>query len=232
MSITNKHYVDRFFEKDKENESYFICKYPGCTVKRKRPAGTGFGNIIQHLQSAHPTYISDYQANNSAFVYQYNGKVVSIFKWIEWIVMDNLPFTSVESERFRKNSTMKSISRPTLMKYMNLLTRKLEDHLKGTLPNKFGLIFDSWSINATNYTAIFACYCPNGQNSYPLLAFSPLLDETSHSAGIYCDFITFVMELYGRNWNDILFVICVNCNTKSHCGQTYSTYDWMCLSSI
>ena len=35
MSITNKHYVDRFFEKDKENESYFICKYPGCTVKRK-----------------------------------------------------------------------------------------------------------------------------------------------------------------------------------------------------
>ena len=66
MSITSKHYLDRFFEKDKENESYFNCKNPGCTVKRKRPAGTGFGNIIQQLQSAHPTYISDYQANNSA----------------------------------------------------------------------------------------------------------------------------------------------------------------------
>ena len=71
--------------------------------------------------------------------------------------MDNLPFTSVESERFRKNSNMKSISRPTLMKYMNLLTRKLEDQLKGILPNKFGINLDSWSINATNYTAIFAC---------------------------------------------------------------------------
>ena len=68
------------------------------------------------------------------------------------------------------------------MKYMILLTRKVEDHLKGILPNKFGLIFDSRSINSTNYTAIFACYCPNGHNSYPLLAFSPLLDETSHSA--------------------------------------------------
>ena len=162
MSITNIHYVDRFFEKDKEIESYFICKYPGCTVKRKRPAGTGFGNIIQHLQSAHPTYISDYQANNSAFVYQYNEKLISIFKWIEWIVMDNLHFTSVESERFRKKSTMKSISRPTLLKYLNLLTRKLETHLQGTLPNKFGLIFDSWSIFATNYTSIFTCYCPKG----------------------------------------------------------------------
>ena len=57
------------------------------------------------------------------------------------------------------------------MEYMNLLTRKLEDHSIGILPNKFGLIFDSWSINATNYTALFACYCPNGQNPYPLLAF-------------------------------------------------------------
>ena len=28
------------------------------------------------------------------------------------------------------------------------------------------------------------------------------------------DFIKFVMELYLRNWNDILFVICDNCNTN------------------
>ena len=105
MSITNKHYVDRFFEKDKENESYFKCKNPGGSVKRKRHAGSGFGNIIQHLQSAHPTYISDYQANISTFVYQNNETVFSTFKRIEWIVMDNLPFISVESERFRKFQT-------------------------------------------------------------------------------------------------------------------------------
>ena len=87
MSITKKHYVDQFFEKYKKCESFFNCEYPGCTVKRKRPAGTGFGKIIQHLQSAHPTYISDYQSNNSEFVYQCNEKVVSIFKWIEWVVI-------------------------------------------------------------------------------------------------------------------------------------------------
>ena len=93
MSTTNKHYVSRFFEKEKEKESFLKCKYPRCIVKRKRPAGSGLGSIIQHLQSAHPTYISDYRAINSTFVYQYNEKVVSTLKWIEWIVMDNYIIT-------------------------------------------------------------------------------------------------------------------------------------------
>ena len=116
---------------------------------------------------------------------------------------------------------MKSISRANLMKYMNLLPRKL-DHSKGILPNEFGQIFISWSINATNYAAISHVIVPiviiliRCWHSHLFWT-----NGTSHSAGKNCNFTKFLLELYGRNWNDILFGICGNCNTNKAISDTF-----------
>jgi hypothetical protein len=50
-----------------------------------------------------------------------NKKASTVFSWLEWIVMANLPFVFVENVLTRKNTKLDSIARNTLMKYLKLV---------------------------------------------------------------------------------------------------------------
>ena len=154
---------------------------------------------MQHLLSAHPNFKFDFKNDMRKLCYNYPEKVLSAYKWIDWIVMDDLPF---DNERTRNNASIKSISRQTLTKNLSQLTKLLENEVRASLPSCFGLIIDAWSHNSTSYFGV-ASYRVN--NVYPLLSFSPILDETSHSASNYCEFIKLVIEeVYFRKIGDVL----------------------------
>ena len=74
-------------------------------------------------------------------------KVVSdeaknISSWIEWTVLADLPITVVESEHYRKNSTLKPTTYKSITKYMISLLEIVRTSIKRGLPKTFGLVFD------------------------------------------------------------------------------------------
>ena len=88
---------------------------------------------------------------------------MNIWKWIDWIVSDNLPFTFVQSEKARENSNLEPISFNTLKKYMKALVTIVQRKISVILKEKssFGLITDGWTVGTEHYLAVFATFICN-----------------------------------------------------------------------
>ena len=63
-------------------------------------------------------------------------------RWIEWIVLADLPLYVVENEYYRKNSSLKATTYKTISKYMTNLLEIAKLNVKEALPKSFGIIFD------------------------------------------------------------------------------------------
>jgi hypothetical protein len=127
--------------------------------------------------------------------------------WIDWIVMDNLPFSFVEKKRTRKNSSLRPISLNTFMKYLRLLTTAVEKVIAEALLEKFGLILDGWTENSIHFCVLFACI-----PGRIMLSFSPLLDQTSQDANAHRDWIVEMLDAYSKRLENILFLCSDNTN--------------------
>ena len=64
------------------------------------------------------------------------------YKWMDWIVTDDLPLTAVEKKNYRKYSSLQSITYKTLLKYMLRTENIVVEAIKRELPSNFGIIFD------------------------------------------------------------------------------------------
>lgn len=53
---------------------------------------------------------------------------------------------------------MQKTDSKTLLKYMNLLTERVEEKIQKDLPRSFALVIDGWSANRYHYVACFAFY--------------------------------------------------------------------------
>ena len=107
-------------------------------------------------------------------------KSQNIFLWIEWIVTSNLPFSFVDNEMTRINTqnTRETISRTTVMKYMDQLGYEIEEVLSRILPDRFALAFDGWDNgNSTNYCGVFVMWydAEKKKDHIYLLRLAPLL---------------------------------------------------------
>ena len=69
-----------------------------CGRTRVQNPKTSYGNLINHTKSDHNDWEEIMKAkdskNPSMFVNKRKG--TKVFKWLEWIVMSNWPFTLVE----------------------------------------------------------------------------------------------------------------------------------------
>ena len=111
----------------------------------------------------------------------------------------------------------KTISRPSFMRYLQLLTKKVERKVEESLPQTFGLVIDGWSEGGTgtHYMAVFAAFQNKDLKPQALLmAFSPLLDETDFSASSQVEFIEFTLGVFKRTLSDVLFITGDNCTTN------------------
>ena len=59
-----------------------------------------------------------------------------------------------------------SISRNTLINYMLLLTKDVENKVKELLSKSFAIVFDGWSSGTTHYICIFATFPASNSNGY------------------------------------------------------------------
>lgn len=112
------------------------------------------GNLAKHTRQVHSNWqqvyqdaeVSRMQATNTTlttfFPRSVSDKAMNIFKWLDWIIMEDLPLTFVESKYARKNSNLTSISVHTFKKYATKVGYKVERKIAAFLPEHFGIIFD------------------------------------------------------------------------------------------
>ena len=108
----------------------------------------GFQNLKVHRKECIPDDMKVYESRDKEkdirnFV-RVDNKSRNIFRSIEWIVAPKLPFSFVDNELTRVNtaSTRTTISRTTLIKYMDQLGYEIEGVLTNILPDCFALAFD------------------------------------------------------------------------------------------
>ena len=93
-----------------------------------------------------------------------------------------MPFSCCEDTEFRDFSRFEGPSIKTLMKYMGLLTKEIENIIIGILPDKIRLMLDGWSEGSEHFFAIFVCFPEKETRRILLLGFSSPLQEDDLSA--------------------------------------------------
>ena len=229
---TNETIAQIFFEKIKEEEEYefYQCRHcfegKGCIKRRK---GSGWTNLANHAKSTHNDWketveasiVREGQGSMNKFVQRkVSGRAWNVYRWLEWVIMDDHPFTFVEKPLTRKNSSLEDITRVTLLKYMHALGIEVENKIKRMLPTTFGLIVDGWTCASEHYFAVFATWCRGTVVKEALLCCGVQdedeesnLDFSAESLG---DYLFDELELLGYDFKAIEFISGDNtaCNPK------------------
>jgi hypothetical protein len=82
------------------------------------------------------------------------------------------------------------------------------------ISEKFGLLYDGWSITGVHYVAVFAVFGKGLESYYPLLAIAPLLEEDDLGAQSHIDFFISTLSLYKKSMDNIAFFIGDNCSVN------------------
>ena len=214
MKFDSKAIAATFFEKvsSEEKGNATITKFKcQCGAQRTQNLKKGYQNLISHIKDQHKNWEeimeSKHLEGTSKITQFVNRKASTIFSWLEWIVMANLPFQFVENTLTRKNSKLEHISTDTLMKYLKLLTAQVEIKVSEELPPQFGIVIDGWTEGNRHYIAVFACYSIADKTKAPLLAIAPPYDEENYDAASHKAFIGDVLELFKRGIHDLLFLV-------------------------
>ena len=208
-TYSSKQLAATFFEElnskkvGEKSISTFKCQ---CGISRSQDLKKGYVNLVSHIKSQHPDWkeIMDskkkIEEDKNPFI---NRKASTYFSWLDWVIMDDLPFTFVERPRTRKYSKMEPVGVGTFMKYLKLLTAEVETKVASVLPNKFGLILDGWSEENTHYIALFAC----APSLLILLSIAPPYDEENYDALSHKAFIQDTLDIFGKSLANVWFLV-------------------------
>jgi hypothetical protein len=239
--LKGKQLVMQFFDFFKTNskpnkdvEHSVTCK---CGWEGKYKSSRSYTNLQAHIVSAHPEHASltSNSKSNQRLIEDcfYSLKVKSYYGWLDWVIGDLLPFSFVEKKRVRNHCKLLPISVDTFMKMMRLLTEKVEQKISDLLPELFALVFDGWTLGQTHYLAVFATFPDvKSESGYMkvLLAFSPMEEEESLNANAHVKFLEYVLQLYGKSWNNVAALIGDNCTTNLSFAGKANTYFIGCAS--
>ena len=217
--VTNKQLIAYWYSQNVEDLSSWTCK---CGTTRKQIQGSGYTNLMTHLKQQHA---DDYETaviaargdvvdGTRKITTHFNSKGANLYGWLDWVIQDNEPITFVERRTVRQYSVLKPISRATLKRYIEEITKRVEVRIRSGLPNGFGLMMDGWSEGTTHYIGLFAAYEVDNEARRPLLAIAPPYDETHLDARGQYDFIGDVLELFGKEKSNVLYLVADNASVN------------------
>ncbi|KAG6580120.1 uncharacterized protein IUM83_15740 [Phytophthora cinnamomi] len=162
-----------------------------CPAKPKQAWKTGYSNVRKHLISCiGADYMDKFvqaekdQGNPFGFEREkfVSSQELSSFRWIEWVVMRDMPLSEVDNVLTRSMYQLDPICSNTLMLYITHLVPLVENQIVNKLPFFFGIMFDGWTDVITHYIAVIATFMENGVYYEVLLGCSPPLNEKSYTA--------------------------------------------------
>lgn len=233
-SPTNKQICEFYFGSKPTDieKSTWTC---ACGAKRKCvPELSGYTNLFSHIRDSHKDYLAVWGENiaedgqtlvQKTLSHFIDSKSKNIYNWLQWIILDEHELQFCEKELTKKNSSLDSICKKTLKKYMLLLVSKIEKEitLKINSAPCFSLVIDSWTDSTMHFVGIFASFPGVFYDSKPqliLLAFSPLEDETNFTSNNYVEFIEEILSFYEIPLSKLIAITGDNCSTnKAMCDK-------------
>ena len=160
---------------------------------------------------------------------QFSSYVRSIQKGKEHlrlVRLDHIGRAFIQHGGERKNEeifNLDPISRPTFMKFIDLVTKEVEKKVSEKLPEKFGIIIDGLSdMNTCSYyLGVFACFRHDEVTECPLLTFSVLNNEVDHTAQNQGNFLEDVIAIYGKSRESLAFIVSDNERTNKKISDTF-----------
>jgi hypothetical protein len=228
----NKKLCSLFFGKVPYDGSKDLWKCE-CGTIRKQNAKLGFSNLMSHIKQKHPNYMEVFQMTHAAieegrsetktnaatctrpvskqatldFVFDSHSN--NIFKWLEWIVMDELELSFCEKSLTKANTKLQPVCARTRKKYMFKLVEEVERKItaKVEAAKVYSLVFDGWSEGSVHFVGMYISFPglePGAGFETHLLSFSPLSDETNFTAENHAKFIRTTLPHYSLS-KDRLF---------------------------
>ena len=92
---------------------------------------------------------------------------------------------------------------------MKLLTKKVEAKIQDYLPETIAILIDGWSKGLVHFVCLFASFASDNANGYEwvMLVFAPILSETSFTARDNYEFVLWVLQLHGKNLDNVTAII-------------------------
>jgi hypothetical protein len=231
------HFFDFFKSSTKPERDVEYTVRCKCGWNGKYMSNKGYTNLQSHIVASHPDYINlghDLERNQRLLMESfYPKKVRTYWGWLDWVIGDLLPFRFVEKERARIHSNLDNISLDSFMNVLKSLVEVVETQIRNILPDKFALVFDGWTLSNTHFLAVFSTF-PDSKSitgyKKVLLSFSPLTNEQSLNADSHIAFFEFILDLYGKWWNNVVALIGDNCSTNHSFAGKCKTYFIGCAS--
>ncbi|KAF1783753.1 Ribonuclease H-like domain [Phytophthora cactorum] len=127
-----------------------------------------------------------------------------LYRWLEWVICDRLPFAFVERRLTRLNAELSTVSEDTLLRYLILLFEVVESRVASKLPESFGLVLDGWTSSNRRYVAIVAVVDSATGNTGTA--------GSNLSAQSQYDLIADTSSRYNKPWSAVEFVVGDNCS--------------------
>ena len=227
-SSKSKYICAYFYELD--NSSAWRCR----KCKNTKAKSGGWTNLLSHLRSCvgndYERIYNDHQktiANNvtaqrvGSYFVQISGREAEIAKWMEFIVMKNLPVSFVDCQYMRDICRLKNISSKTLRGHILDTLSVAKEAIQAKLPAKFPVVFDGWTEGTQHYIGVAAAYVQQDSDGKPqplqtMLSMKPLLAEgvSGMRATDHLDHIEKVLESYGKTSENILCLVGDNCSVN------------------
>jgi len=115
------------FVKDKENPSKHVCCLCNTSITQK--VKTGFTNLQNNILGSHFKTFEEKMKDKdlqTKLTYGVSDKIMNIYYWLQWIIVDNLEFNFVDSKFAKQHVNLAPVARPTLMKHFLQLNEEVQ----------------------------------------------------------------------------------------------------------
>ncbi|ETP40985.1 hypothetical protein F442_11766, partial [Phytophthora nicotianae P10297] len=119
------------------------------TCDKQYKKGNGYTNLLNHLRRNHEDYeqetLEAARHQNPLRLHLVSARTRDLYRWIEWIVCDRLPFTFVERRLTQQDAALSLVCEDNLVRYIVLIFELLEQRVARELSPAFGLVIDGWT---------------------------------------------------------------------------------------
>lgn len=198
-------------------------------LKTKAKSG-GWTNLLSHLRSCvgkdfEEVYTEQQKmmapTSGGSYFIRISDREKEMCKWIEFIVMKNLPVSFVNCPYTREITKLKHVSAQTLRSHIIDLLAVVKKTIEAELPPKFCIVFDGWTEGTHHYIGVAAAYLRLGADGketpvQTMLSMKPLLADgvKGMRACDHLDHLAKVLESFGRTFENILCLVGDNCSVN------------------
>ena len=108
------------------HEIWITWKCQKCGIKRNQKKAAGYENVYSYIEKKQPGFAKEISSGTNSVNFEIPPDVINLGGWLELIVVTNQLFTIVENGVYAKFTKLKYGSRPTIIKYLDLITARLE----------------------------------------------------------------------------------------------------------